>query len=283
MPEEKTCFIIMPVTTPERMIESYRDKAEHFKHVLDCLFKPAVQKAGYKPIPPTAKVADLIHPGIIKNLETSGIVLCDISCLNPNVFFELGIRTSLNKPVCVVKDELTTKVPFDAGIINHYEYQSSLEPWQLVSEIKKLSDHIIASVKRGQNQNTLWKYFGLKSTAVPYQGEQGVDSKIDYLTMQFESLRNSLDSVAQPSGKMIGIGLPTVEGFENISSTIYDNFPEGAKVSSMGVNYKNRCIDVHYIGDITKGKMLELEGIIKKLYNVNIRLIELPDPAAYFG
>ena len=59
------------------------------------------------------------------------MVLCDISSLTANVFFELGIRTALNKPVCVVKDELTTRIPFDTGIINHHTYSSSLSAWTL--------------------------------------------------------------------------------------------------------------------------------------------------------
>ena len=54
MGEEKECFIIMPIITPKHAIDNYRDGQEHFKHVLDCLFIPAVKEAGYKPIPPKA-------------------------------------------------------------------------------------------------------------------------------------------------------------------------------------------------------------------------------------
>jgi len=123
MADKKHCFIIMPITTPDNMVDQYEHSGgkDHFKHVLDCLFVPAVKEAGYEPIPPTTKGSDIIHAGIIQNLETADLVLCDMSSLNPNVFFEFGIRTSLNKPVCVVKDDLTKKVPFDTGIINHHE------------------------------------------------------------------------------------------------------------------------------------------------------------------
>jgi hypothetical protein len=150
MAEDKKCFIIMPISTPDFMLEKYHDGKDHFMHVLQCLFMPSVQKAGYQAIPPTAKGADLIHAEIVRNLETADIVLCDMSCLNPNVFFEFGIRTSLNKPVCVVKDELTEQVPFDAAILNYHEYKSSLEPWHLEAEINKLSEHIAASALEGR-------------------------------------------------------------------------------------------------------------------------------------
>ena len=117
MPE---CFIIMPITTPEAMAPLYGGDKDHFQHVLDHLFKPAIEKAGLTPVPPAAEGSDVIHAEIIKNIEKADLVLCDMSCLNPNVFFELGIRTAVDKPVCMVKDELTPKVPFDTGIINHH-------------------------------------------------------------------------------------------------------------------------------------------------------------------
>jgi len=191
---EKKCFIIMPITTPGFMVEKYRDGKDHFKHVLECLFMPGVQKAGYQVVPPTAKGADLIHAGIVHNLETADIVLCDMSGLNPNVFFEFGIRTSLNKPVCVVRDELTDKVPFDTAILNYHEYKSSLETWEIEAEIKLLSEHIAASAERSKNENTLWKYFGLKKVAVPSEGEVSIEAKIDYLAMKVDSLSKQIGS-----------------------------------------------------------------------------------------
>jgi hypothetical protein len=196
MANEKSCFIIMPITVPEAWLDKYRDGKEHFNHVLDCLFVPSVKRAGFKPIPPKATGSDLIHAGIIENLETSDIVLCDMSCLNPNVFFEFGIRTSLNKPVCVVRDELTPKVPFDTGILNHQEYQSSLETWLIEAEIEKLSKHLTASVERSKGQNTLWKYFGLKTEASAYEVEAGAESKLDYLTLQMDSVREQLEALS---------------------------------------------------------------------------------------
>lgn len=201
MVEEKKCFIIMPISTPEFMLEKYRDGKDHFKHVLHCLFVPSVQKAGYQAIPPIAKGADLIHAEIVGNLETAEIVLCDMSCLNPNVFFEFGIRTSLNKPVCVVKDELAESIPFDTAILNYHEYKSSLEPWDLEGEINALSDHIVVSVERGKGENSLWKYFGLKTSAAPYEGEGGTDAKLDYIGMKLDSLSKQIGSregVAKP-------------------------------------------------------------------------------------
>ena len=44
--EAKTCFVIMPITTPTIYVEKHVYDPEHFKHTLQYLFKPAIEKAG---------------------------------------------------------------------------------------------------------------------------------------------------------------------------------------------------------------------------------------------
>ena len=61
-------------------------------------------------IPPMVDGDDVIQGTIIKNLGKSDLVLCDMSILNPNVFYELGIRTALNKSVAIVRDEFTDEI-----------------------------------------------------------------------------------------------------------------------------------------------------------------------------
>jgi len=186
--DEKTCFIIMPITTPPAFREQYRDGPGHFTHVLECLFVPSVEKAGYKAIRPKAQGADLIQASIIENLEQSDLLLCDMSCLNPNVFFEFGIRVALNKPVCVVKDKLAGSVPFDTAILNYREYDASLDAWELEEEVEKLTQHIHTSQKRSKGSNALWRYFGLKTEARPFEGARDRDNILDYIRIQIESL-----------------------------------------------------------------------------------------------
>lgn len=184
-----SCFIVMPITTPEAFIKEYRDGIEHFSHVLECLHVPAVEKAGFKPIPPSAQGSDLIHAEIIRNLETADLVLCDISCFNPNVYFELGVRTALNKPVCFVMDDLTKKLPFDTGILNHKEYKSSLDAWDRDSQVKLISDHIKASYARSEGKNTLWRHLGIKSEARAYERQPGDEGKYGEILFQLDAIR----------------------------------------------------------------------------------------------
>jgi len=196
---DKECFIIMPISTPVDFIPAYNNDPEHFLHVMKCLFKPAIEKAGFKAILPVIQGSEIIHGEIISKIESSDLVLCDMSILNPNVFFELGIRTALNKPVCLVKDNVLDKVPFDTNIINYHVYSPDLSSWVVKSQVEKLANHISESFKKSNNCNSLWKYFSLRSIATPPEKLDGEAEKIEYLTMQVDAIRKQLNESLEPT------------------------------------------------------------------------------------
>lgn len=181
------CFVIMPISMPEIWAEMYNDP-KHFAHVYEYLFFPALKDAGYEAIPPVTVGAELIHAQIISNLEASDMVLCDISTLNPNVFFELGIRTSLNRPVIIVRDNFTLHIPFDTASINTYKYDASLQPWKLPSQVEALTEHIRIAADSSGDQNSLWRYFGLTQRAAPAEITDPVEAKLDLLIAEVSRL-----------------------------------------------------------------------------------------------
>lgn len=192
------CFIIMPISTPKSLLPEYRGDSNHFIHVLDHLFVPAIEKAGFKPIRPKVEGAEVIHAKIIKNIEQSEMVLCDMSALNPNVFFELGIRTAVDKPACMIVDDITRDVPFDTSIVNYHTYKSHLDPWELSDEIDSLSSHIHAAKEAGE-RNPLWHYFGLSARAQFSEKDTGIESKVDFMSMRLDGLTRQLADRGQPS------------------------------------------------------------------------------------
>ena len=189
-----TCFIIAPITTPPERVGLYRDDPNHFGRVMEKLLIPAVEKAEMTPIRPIAEGADLIHAEIIRNLQDADLVLCDMSSLNPNVFFELGVRTALNKPVCLVRDEQTERTPFDVGSINNHTYV--VTPWTLEDEVLKLAAHVRRSA--GAGDNALWKYFGLRIKAEATRSESQPTDKLDLLMSEVAALRKEIRPKASP-------------------------------------------------------------------------------------
>lgn len=195
---QRQCFVAMPISTPPSSIGAYRDDNDHFTHVLKHLFEPAIKRAGMLPVPPLTTGANLVHADIVDKIVKSDLVLCDMSTLNPNVFFEMGLRTALNQPLCFVVDSLTVaNIPFDAGIVNYHVYRSELAPWTLDAEIDALSQHIRTSVSQSKEGNALWRYFGLRAQfgAEGPKSSGGKDDKLDYLALEVEGMRRKLDGV----------------------------------------------------------------------------------------
>jgi hypothetical protein len=181
----KTCFVAMPITTPDTYAEKLGDP-EHFAHVLAHLYVPALEEVGLTVIEPSTVGSELIHAEIIRNLEQADFVLCDLSSLNPNVLFELGVRTSLDRPVILVKDDLTERIPFDLAAINTLTYDGSLTPWSLVKEKPRLVNHIRSVIDSSNTGNSMWRYFGLTKRAKPSEpGENSLEAKVDLLLREF--------------------------------------------------------------------------------------------------
>ena len=268
------------------MIEKYRDGFEHFKHVLDCLHIPAIVRAGYKPISPIAKGSDLIHAEIIRKIENAEMVLCDISCLNPNVFFEFGIRTSLNKPITIVKDEFIKKVPFDTGIINYIEYKSSLNPWELETEIKRISDHIKESSENSDGKNSLWKYFGMKTQASIYKGGTDPESKLDYLTIQIATLQRKIENIRydqknynaniQGSDNYSNITLEEISIIEKEKGALHEFLSNsfGNQISVLDIFFSGDRFNVLYRGNLENNELEKIK-LYKKKFKYPIGLIKI--------
>jgi hypothetical protein len=198
----KSCFVIMPISVPSSCSSIYNDN-DHFKHVLDHLFAPAINAANFEVVPPNAVGSDLIHAEIIKNLEECDLVVCDISTLNPNVFFELGIRTALDKPIALVRDNHTAHLPFDTGSINTHTYEAALQPWTIENQIQSLTEHITRAAARSDGRSSLWRYFGLTQRAAPAEITNPEVAKLDLILSQINALTRRMNpDKSKPSPSM---------------------------------------------------------------------------------
>lgn len=157
-----SCFIMMPVSTPERMVSDYSGDTDHFFHVLEHLIIPSVARAGFDPLLPTMKGSVVIQAEIIRRLCTADMAVCDMSGLNANVFFEMGIRTAINRPMAVIRDNLSLAVPFDTSIINYHVYSASVSAWEAEAQISSLSRHIEETFVASTGKNAMWSAFGVE-------------------------------------------------------------------------------------------------------------------------
>lgn len=117
-------------------------------------------------VQPSMRHGEFIHAEIIKNLIHCDLVLCDVSVPNANVFMELGMRTVLNRPVALTRDEFAERVPFDIGVISHHAYKSDLAQPVVCDEMPRLGQFVKAVFEKADNKNALWQSLG--ATAGPF-------------------------------------------------------------------------------------------------------------------
>lgn len=104
-----TCFLVCPIGEEGTKTRRHSDEVyEHLvKHVCD-LFGITVVRVDK--ICRTTEIIDDIYEHLIND----DLVIVDITENNPNVFFELGYRKSLGKPLIIINDkDSATKFPFD--------------------------------------------------------------------------------------------------------------------------------------------------------------------------
>lgn len=67
-------------------------------------------------------VLDKVYNSIIN----SKIIICEVSSLNPNVYYELGYAHALNKPVILITKDISS-TPFDLKGYNHIVYKNIVD------------------------------------------------------------------------------------------------------------------------------------------------------------
>lgn len=136
--------------------------AEHWKDVLGIL-RDVCESAGF--IANLVSDADdigIIHNRIVENIYSSDLVICDVSCKNANVMFELGMRLAFDKPTIIIKDELTG-YSFDTSMIEHLEYPRDLRFTSIVRFKDNLEKKMIATHQKAISDpqySTFLKNFG---------------------------------------------------------------------------------------------------------------------------
>lgn len=124
MQYENTCFVVMPF--------GKRDVGGviiDFDHVYDSVLKPAIDGA---PTPEGGAIqarrtdkdffSGLITEDMFSYLEYSRLVLADITSLNPNVFYELGIRHTLRESGTIIVRQPGVTLPFDIRMAKAFPY-----------------------------------------------------------------------------------------------------------------------------------------------------------------
>lgn len=147
--KKKKCGIIMPISGDKKN-SVYTDK--HWKDVLR-MIQDAIGKTEFEPCPVwDDSSSDQIKSTIYNNIIQLDIIVCDISSLNANVMFELGLRLSIRKPIVIICDDMTSP-PFDINDIRYVTpaYPVGLGFYDIPGFLQALADTITNTWNRFQS------------------------------------------------------------------------------------------------------------------------------------
>ena len=116
----QTCFVIMPFGEKT----DAEGRAVNFDDVYRLLLKDTIEAVdGVESVrcDEIAK-AGWIHAEMIKRIADSPLAVVDISTLNPNVFYELGVRHALKRSGTLLIRSKDTKTPFNIEGFNCIDY-----------------------------------------------------------------------------------------------------------------------------------------------------------------
>ncbi len=142
-----TCFVVMGFGVKT----DYRTgrKLDLDKSYLN-LIKPAVEAADKDAV--CQRADEIVHAGIIdvpmyERLLKADLVIADVSTMNPNAFYELGVRHALRPHTTIIVAESELEFPFDVGHIEIRHYKHLGEDIGF-SEAVKFKGELTAAIRR---------------------------------------------------------------------------------------------------------------------------------------
>jgi hypothetical protein len=175
--KELSCGLIMPISAIDNCPK------EHWNDVKNIIIDTVRSVDKYSIKAQLVSDADdigVIQKRIIQNVYNSDIVICDVSCKNPNVMFELGMRLAFDKPTIIIKDDHTSYT-FDTGVIEHLEYPRDLRFNTIVEFKSKLKVKLISTYEesiKDPDASVFLKNFGTFKVASLDVKEVSVDKAI---------------------------------------------------------------------------------------------------------
>jgi O-acetyl-ADP-ribose deacetylase (regulator of RNase III) len=120
-------------------------KKVKFDDIYERLISKAVEAADLEPVRcDRLDEGGFIHRKMIEYIWTADVAVVDISLLNANVFYELGIRHALHKFVTVLVRRKGTNLPFNIANLNVIEYDETNQ-----ASIRQAKAKIVKFIKSG--------------------------------------------------------------------------------------------------------------------------------------
>lgn len=193
--KQKKCFVIMPFGVKENINGEIVD----FDNTYNCLIKPTVEASNIQCIRcDEIAEAGWIHSKMFEHIYESELAVVDITFLNPNVFYELGIRHALVKAVTILICKKGTTLPYNIQSFQVVEYDLRSQ-----STIAEARERITALIQNGmkshKNDSPVYEVLDItvkseiklinKTEVFSYRLRQNLGKKVCLITGDIQNIR----------------------------------------------------------------------------------------------
>src|SRR4029079_8110221 len=177
------CFVIMPMSDPDGY------PSGHFARIYEDIFVPAIERAHFKAVrADQVKATNLIHLDVLQKLIDAPMALCDLSTLNPNVMFELGLRQASGKPV-VLAQEIGTRLIFDIAPLRYAEYRRNRIYDEVLEDQKTIGKAIAETAADRIGVNSLVQLLPFTRTLAPARRRAAAAKRLPLRSREAHRLR----------------------------------------------------------------------------------------------
>lgn len=161
MAEMDKCFVVMPFGNKPRNDGS--GNFYDFDKVYRVIIQRAIRNVNMQPLrADETEGSRVIHADMFKDLRDRPVVIVDLSLLNANVFYELGIRhvMSPSGTVLMANEETVKKLPFDIALSRtiSYKYDGQHMDWDEVERVIPQLQAAIEEAKRGAPDSPVYAF-----------------------------------------------------------------------------------------------------------------------------
>ena len=189
----KSCFVIMPFGEKKDVQGTLVD----FDDIYDGFIAPTIEGLGYE-CDRCDRVDESgnIHRRMFELLWNADLAIADLSLLNPNVFYELGIRHALRKSMTILLRRQGTRVPFNIANLSVIEYDESSSESRQEAQ-RKIAAYVEAGYQKGHVDYYVSEVLGLSisDTPVPVPERRVLRYQVDELDQQLCIITGDLRNI----------------------------------------------------------------------------------------
>ena len=267
MVKKKLCFVIMPFSATKRCT------TEEWTEIFENVHKPAIigSRLGYKCERSKIRTGSFIKD-ILMQLNQADVVLADLTDMNPNVFYELGVRHTLRTRTILVSQTMDD-VPSDLKQYGVITYNTTPNG---VTEYKKKISKILKDIRNNPDRpdNPVSDYLNLKTIVTDLSEAKTIEKKLIALVSECSYNLSVIDSalrIADPENTAITSDRFRMGALELLTSTYYiyptDSYIKTANNLLFRLTTQNASLDLLKAKDFRntiKKQILEFYPDFKK-------------------